>query len=461
MSDASLTFHGAAGTVTGAKFLLEGGRARLLLECGMFQGPAELTARNWTAPPLAPTRLDAVVLSHAHIDHSGYLPRLVRDGFDGPVYCSAGTAALLRIMLPDAARLGEEEAEYRNRKGTTRHRPALPLFTSEDAARALEHVRPVAWARPFAAAPGVRGRLTGSGHILGASVVALELDGRALVYSGDLGRYGVPIMKDPEPVARADVLLVESTYGDRAHPPEDGAAVLVRAVHRAVARRGVVLIPAFAVGRTQDLLYRLRELEEAGQIPAVPVHLDSPMGIAATVAYATHPEEHDADAARVAAGGRRPFVPARFALSRSVEDSRRLNDLVGPAVIIAGSGMATGGRILHHLRRRLAEPATTVLLAGFQAAGTRGRALRDGARSLRIFGEGVPVRAEVMATGALSAHADRDEIVRWLRGFGEPPGATWIVHGEGKAAASLRDLVERELGWPGCRVARDGERVPV
>lgn len=461
MSDATLTFHGAAGTVTGAKFLVETGRARLLVECGMFQGAAELTARNWTPPPLDPARLQAVVLSHAHIDHSGYLPRLVRDGFEGPVYCSAATAELLRIMLPDAARLGEEEAEYRNRKGATRHRPALPLFTSGDADRALACLRPVPWARPFAAAPGVTGRLTRSGHILGASVVSLDMGGRTLVYSGDLGRYDVPIMQDPEPVAEADVLLVESTYGDRAHEPEDGGAALVRVVQRAVTRRGVVLIPAFAVGRTQELLYRLRDLEEAGRIPSVPVHLDSPMGIAATVAYATHVEEHDTEATRVAARGRRPFVPARFALSRSVQDSRRLNEITGPAVIIAGSGMATGGRILHHLRRRLPELATTVLLAGFQAAGTRGRALRDGARSIRIFGEEVPVRAEVMATAALSAHADRDEIVRWLRGFREPPGATWIVHGEPAAAAALRAHVGAELGWAGCRVARDGERVPL
>lgn len=457
----ALTFLGAAGTVTGAKFLLEVEGAAVLLECGLFQGPRELRARNWSAPPLGTRPLEAVVISHAHIDHSGYLPRLAREGFTGPVYCSPGTAELLRIMLPDAAHLQEEEAEYRNRTGATRYQPALPLFTAEDAEAALKLLRPVPFGTPFAPARGMQAQLSPSGHILGASIVTVAAGERRLVYSGDLGRYGVPIMRDPEPVEAADTLLVESTYGNRTHPADDGTAVVVQAVKRAVEQRGVLVVPAFAVGRTQELLYMLRELEEARRIPAVPVYLDSPMGIAATVVYARHPDEHDEAMAQVAAAGRRPFVPQRFHLSTSGEDSRRLNGLEGPAVIIAGSGMATGGRVLHHLRRRLGDPRTTVLFVGYQAGGTRGRELRDGARSVRILGEDVPVRAAVMATDALSAHADRNELLHWLRGFRHAPASTFAVHGEPEAAAALRDAIAAELGWPGCRVAADGERIAV
>jgi len=454
----ALTFLGAAGTVTGAKFLLETGGPRLLLECGMFQGLRELRARNWQPPPVEPRALDAVLLSHAHIDHSGYLPRLARDGFAGPIYCSPGTADLLRIMLPDAARLQEEEAEYRNRTGATRHAPALPLFGADDAERALGLVRPVAFGQRFAPARGVDAAFRSAGHILGASIVEVAAAGRRLVYSGDLGRYGAPVMRDPEPVEGAGTLLVESTYGDRLHPADDGTPVIERAVARAAARRGFLLIPAFAVGRTQEILYLLRSLEEAGRIPRVAVYLDSPMGIEATVAYARHPEEHDTAAREVAAGGGRPFVPARFHLSRTTEDSKRLNDLEGPAIVVAGSGMATGGRILHHFRRRLPDERTTVLFVGYQAAGTRGRLLREGADRVRIFGEDIPVRAAILTTDALSAHADRDEILRWLRGFRRPPATTYVVHGEPEAARALRDTVERELGWR-CHVAEDGARV--
>jgi metallo-beta-lactamase family protein len=455
----ALTFLGAAGTVTGAKFLLETGDARLLLECGMFQGPRDLRERNWVGPPVEPGRLDAVLISHAHIDHTGYLPRLVRDGFAGPIYCSPGTADLLAIMLPDAARLQEEESEYRNVKGATRHRPALPLFTSEDAARTLAQVRSVPFETALEPASGTRAVFLPSGHILGASIVSVDAGDRRVVYSGDLGRYDVPVLRDPTPVDAADTLLVESTYGNRLHPADDGTPTLVRAVTRAVERRGWLLIPAFAVGRTQDLLYLLRELEEAGRIPALAVYLDSPMAIEATVAYAKHPEEHDAAARRVAASRASPFVPRRFHLSRAVADSKRLNDLDGPAIVIAGSGMATGGRILHHLRRRLPDERTTVLFVGYQAAGTRGRVLRDGADTLRIFGADVPVRATILATDALSAHADQAEVLRWLGGFRRPPGMTWCVHGEPAAAAALSDAIRQRLGWA-VAVAEDGGRVP-
>lgn len=456
---ASLTFHGAAGTVTGAKFLVESDGARVLLDCGLFQGLRELRERNWAAPPVEPTALDAILLSHAHLDHSGYLPRLVRDGYAGVVYCSPGTADLLAIMLPDAARLEEEEAAFRNKVRATRHTPALPLFTGEDAARALARLRAMAFGARFAPAPGVAAQFRPAGHILGASTIELELAGRRLVYSGDLGRYAVPIMQDPEPVPRADTLLVESTYGSRLHPPDDGTPVIVTAVRRAVERRGALLIPAFAVGRTQQLLYLLRQLEQEDRVPALPVYLDSPMAIAATVAYARHPEEHDDEMARTGAAGTRPFAPARFHLSPTAEDSKRLNDVEGPLVIIAGSGMATGGRILHHFRRRLGDERTTVLFAGYQAPGTRGRSLCDGARSVRIFGDDVPVRATIVTTDALSAHADQQDLLRWLKSFQRPPAATYAVHGEAAEAEALCQAIVRELGWPRVQVAAHGARV--
>jgi len=455
---AALTFLGAAGTVTGAKFLVASDGARLLLECGMFQGLRELRARNWEAPPVQPGTLAAVLLSHAHIDHSGYLPRLVRDGFEGPIFCSPGTADLLKIMLPDAARLQEEEADFRNRNGATRHRPALPLFTVADAERALRLVKPVAFDQPFSPARNVDARFRMSGHILGASTVEVVASGRRLVYSGDLGRYDVPIMRDPVAVASADTLLVESTYGDRLHPAGDATPVIRQAVQRAADLRGWLLVPAFAIGRTQDLLYVVRELEEAGRIPRLPVYLDSPMGIESTAIYERHPEEHDPATIQITAVGKRPFVPARFHLCPTADESKKLNGIDGPGVIIAGSGMATGGRILHHLRHRLADERTTVLFVGYQAAGTRGRLLRDGASRLRIFGEDVSVRATIMATDALSAHADQGEIIRWLRGFTRPPAMTYCVHGEPAAAAALRAVIEQHLGWR-CAVAADLQQI--
>jgi metallo-beta-lactamase family protein len=455
----TLTFlGGAGGTVTGSKHLLENGESRVLLDCGLFQGLKALRQRNWAAPPVDPRTLGAVILSHAHIDHSGYLPRLCRDGFTGPVYCTPGTSDLLQVMLPDAAHLQEEEAAFANRHRTSKHDPALPLYTIADAERALAQVKRVDFGQPFTATPGVEARFTPSGHILGAGLVTCEIGGRRLVFSGDLGRYDVPIMVDPEPVAEADVLLVESTYGNRVHPPDDPADRLTAAVRRAVEQKGWLLIPAFAVGRSQEILYDLRELEKRGVIPSLPVFLDSPMGIQATAIYAAHTEEHDPALARLVAGGIAPFAPKRFALSRSVEDSKRLNDTAGPGIIVAGSGMATGGRILHHLKRLLPDPKTTVLFVGYQAAGTRGRPLKDGAAEIRMLGMMVPVNATIMVSDAYSAHADREEILRWLGGFRRPPGMTYVVHGEAGAAEALRDAIVNRLGW-NAAVAEDGQRV--
>jgi len=454
----TLTFLGAAGTVTGSQHLLEDGPRRLLMDCGLFQGLKELRERNWAAPRVSPTTLQAVLLSHAHIDHSGYLPRLGRAGFSGPVFCTRATADLLRVMLPDAAHLQEEEADFNNRHRTSKHDPALPLFTVEDADRVLAQLKPVSFAEPFTPAPGVEARFANSGHILGAGVIHCRIGGRLVVFSGDLGRYGVPIMRDPDPVHEADTLLVESTYGDRLHPPDDHSEKLASAVKRAADQKGWLLIPAFAVGRSQEILYDLRRLDEARRIPSLPVYLDSPMAIQATVIYASHPEEHDVELEQSTGDGRRPFAPRRLQLCRRVEDSKRLNDEGGPGIIIAGSGMATGGRILHHLRRLLPDEATTVLFVGFQAAGTRGRLLREGARTIRMLGEAVPVRAQIMVSDAYSAHADRGEILRWLRGFSRPPAMTYIVHGEPDAAAALREVVASELRWP-VAVAEDGQRV--
>lgn len=453
----ALTFLGAAETVTGSKHLLEADGARVLLDCGLFQGLKALRARNWEAPPLDPRRLDSVVLSHAHIDHSGYLPRLMRAGFAGPVHCTPATADLLRVLLPDAAHLQEEEAAFANRHRTSRHEPALPLFTVDDAQRVLRQVRAADFGASFAPANGVDARFTHSGHILGAGLVTLRMDGRQIVFSGDLGRYDVPIMRDPDPVAEADVLLVESTYGDRLHEADDRRARLAGAVKRAAEGRGWLLIPAFAVGRAQEVLFDLREMEERGEIPSLPVFLDSPMAIEALAIYSRHIEEQDAALRRTVAGGTRPYAPRNFQITRTVDESKRLNETAPPGIILAGSGMATGGRILHHFRRLLPEPRTTVLFVGYQAAGTRGRLLRDRARTLRMFGEEVPVRATILTSDAYSAHADRGEILRWLGGFRRPPGITYLVHGEPRAAEALREAVAA-LGWR-VEIARDGERV--
>jgi metallo-beta-lactamase family protein len=455
---ATLTFLGAAGTVTGSKHFLQSGETRLLLDCGLFQGLKELRLRNWAPCPVPAASIGGVLLSHAHIDHSGALPRLGREGFRGPIYCTPGTADLLKIMLPDAAHLQEEEAQFANRHQTSKHQPALPLFTTADADRVLTQVRPVGFNESFSPAQGVSARFINAGHILGAGLVEVSVDGRTLVFSGDLGRYGVPIMRDPDPVPAADVLLVESTYGNRLHPADDHRDRLVSGVQRAVQKKGWLLIPAFAVGRSQEILYDLRELEEAARIPSLPVYLDSPMAIEATVIYARHPEEHDQDLKRVEASGERPFAPKQLRICKTPDDSKRLNNTDGPGIIIAGSGMATGGRILHHFVRRLPDERTTVLFVGYQAAGTRGRLLREGAREMKMLGQSVPVRAAIMVSDSYSAHADQGEILRWLGGFTRPPQTTYIVHGEPDAAAALQALIAAQLKWRAV-VAQDGQRV--
>lgn len=446
----TLQFLGGAGTVTGSKYLIRVAGRQVLLDCGLFQGMKELRLRNWREPPFQPSDIDAVVLSHAHIDHSGYLPLLARRGFRGPVFCTPATRSLLRIMLPDAAHIQEEEAAYANRKGFSKHHPAEPLYTGRDAQEALKLLKPHSYGESFTAMEGVEVKFRRAGHILGSATVELRLgqdDPLTLVFSGDLGRWGRPMIRDPEVVPHADVLLVESTYGNRFHPDGQPSNELRRVVNGAVERGGVLLIPAFAVGRTQELVWRLRELEEANLVPRLPVYIDSPMATDVTEIFCQHPEDHDIDMKLLMDEHRCPLCCKPYTFTRTPEESKALNHVNGPAIIIAASGMATAGRIVHHLKQRLPDKSTTVLLVGFQAAGTRGRLLQDGASSVRMHGREVPVHASIETIDGLSAHADQGELVRWLRGFTAPPRKTFIVHGEENAARALQQVVRGELGW--------------
>jgi metallo-beta-lactamase family protein len=456
---ASIRFLGAAGTVTGSRFLVEAQGRRVLVDAGLFQGMKPLRLRNWAPFPVPPSSLDAVVLTHAHIDHTGALPLLVRDGFRGTAWCTPATLDLSRLLLPDSGRLQEEEARFANRKGYSRHAPnALPLYTEVDALRAVGHLQPLAYARRLEIAPGIALEYSRSGHILGSASVALEVARRAgtplrLVFSGDLGRYGVPILPDPEPPPPADVLVVESTYGNRSHPTEPPADVLEREVLAAVGRGGALIVPAFAIGRTQEVLFLLRELEQARRIPELPVFVDSPMAVDATAIHLAHREDHDDEMSALFARGIEPLRPARLTFARTPEQSKAINEVHGTCVILSASGMATGGRVLHHLARRLPDARTTVMLVGYQAAGTRGWSLQNGARTLRIHGEDVPVAATVVAVSGFSAHADQGELARWLDGERPPPGRAFCVHGEPAALESNAERI-RARGW-NAEVARD------
>ena len=432
---------------------------RVLLDSGLFQGLKELRERNWKPRVPDPRQIDAVVLTHAHIDHSGYLPLLVRSGFRGPIYCTPATGALTRILLLDSAHLQEEEAERANRKRYSKHQPALPLYTVADAEATLRLLQHRRAGKPFTALPGITVRFTRAGHILGATSIELVLEGsptRTLVFSGDIGRPSQPMLHDPDPPPTADVLLLESTYGDREHPPGADAA-LERVIREGAQRGGAILVPAFAVGRTQELIWRLNELVQARRIPELPIYVDSPMAISVTEMYSEHAAEHDEEMEEMVRLGRDPLQWRRVTYTRTKQESQALNSLRGPVIIISASGMATGGRILHHFNQRLGDDRTTVLLAGFQAPGTRGRALKDGARTLQIFGHQVPVDAHIDVIDALSAHADRSELLDWVAGMRRPPRKVYLVHGEpGAAAALASDLHARRMD---AQVAADGETV--
>jgi metallo-beta-lactamase family protein len=437
-----LQFLGATGTVTGSKYLLRGNAGSLLVDCGLFQGYKQLRQRNWAAPPLDVARLDAVALTHAHLDHSGYLPRLVKSGFKGPVHCTSGTYDLCRLLLPDSGRLQEEEAELANRHGFSRHAPALPLYTEADALTAIDRLEAHDFEEEFEAAPGLRLRFLPAGHILGAAMVRVQAGARSVLFSGDLGRPNDPIMHAPTRVERADVVVVESTYGDRAHDPADPQQRLGDVIARTTARGGVVVIPSFAVGRTQSLLWAIHRLKQARAIDGeLPVFLNSPMAVDATNIYRRHRAEHRLSPEDCLA----MCHAARFV--NTVEESKRLNERRGPMVIIAGSGMATGGRVVHHLKAFAPDPRNTILFAGFQAGGTRGAAMLAGAPAVKIHGAYVPVRAEVALLDNLSAHADAQEILAWLGGFTAPPQRTFVTHGEPTAADALRLRIEEQLHW--------------
>jgi metallo-beta-lactamase family protein len=448
----TLTFLGAAGTVTGTRLLLETSQARILLDCGLFQGLKELRQRNWNGQAARLATVDAIVLSHAHLDHSGYLPRLVKAGYRGPVFATPPTIDLLGLVLPDAAYLQEEEAAYANRKGYSRHRPALPLFTVDDALAALRLLRPVDYQQSKRLPGGITVRLRDAGHLLGSATLTLDAGGRRLVYSGDLGRYGGALLNDPAPVEYADVLVMESTYGNTLRRG-DPLADLAAAIAAAEARGGVLLIPAFALGRTQDLLYGLARLARQGRLPGWPIYVDSPMAIDATSIFHAHPAYH-----RPELPNGDLLHPPGLIFARTQADSRRLNELEHAAIIISASGMATGGRVLHHLSRRLPDPRTVVLFAGYQAPGTRGRALVDGAAAVKMFGEYIPVRAEIRHTDAFSAHADQAELLRWLAGFERPPARIALVHGEPPALAGLAAAIRQRFGWTAAP-AEDGQTI--
>lgn len=458
----SVQFLGGAGTVTGSMHLVHAGKQRVLLDCGLLQGLKALRLRNWTERVGDPASLDAVVLSHAHLDHTGYLPRLVSAGFRGPVYCTAATEDLLNIMLPDAAHLQEEQAEHANVMGFAKHKPALPLYTTADAMEALDRLVPRPYGVDFPVAEGVTARFRPAGHILGSATVDLELDGKRpsrLVFSGDLGRRHQPILRDPEPVPRADLLLLESTYGNRRHTG-DAAQELADIVTETARRGGVLVIPAFAVGRTQSVVWLLRHLEEEGRIPVLPTYVDSPLAIDATEIYLRHPEDHDLGMQTLLNHGRNPLKTRQYQFARTRDESRALNNLTGPFIIVSASGMATGGRVLHHLKLRLPDARTTVLLVGFQAAGTRGRALQQGAKTLRVLGAEVPVRARIETLDGLSAHADQQELLDWLGRMERPPRQVWLVHGEEENAAAFAQVIRERLGWQ-VGVAEDRATVSV
>ena len=459
---ATLTFLGAARTVTGSKYLLEAEGQRILIDCGQFQGLKELRQRNWAAFPIHPSSIHAVVLTHAHIDHSGLLPRLVANGFHGRIYCTHGTADLCSLVLPDAGRLQEEDARLANRHRFSRHAPAMPLFTEADAYEALSHIETVDFDRPLIVAPGLQAEFTNAGHLLGSAFVRVSRaagGGQRILFGGDLGRYGRPVLPDPMPAPDAETLLLESTYGDRLHPDTDDAAVLERIVNDTTKRGGRVIIPAFAVGRSEEVLYWLKRLEDTGRVKPLPVYLDSPMAVAALNFYARREGELDPDV-RQGTGELGAYATKRFQPVASPRESRELTASRDPAIIVSASGMATGGRVLHHLTATLPDARNTILFVGFQAQGTRGRALVDGAKAVKIHGATVPVEARIERIDSMSAHADSQEILRWLGTFRTPPRRTYLVHGEPMVQDVLKATIEKTSGWT-VQIPQHGQKVEV
>jgi len=478
----ALTFLGAARTVTGSKYLVESGSARIMVDGGLFQGLKELRLRNWADFPVSPSSIQSIVLTHAHLDHCGYLPRLVAQGFKGRIFCTQGTQDLCGIVLPDSGRIQEEDAEYANRRQFSKHAPALPLYREVDALRAVSQLQPVGYERAMPVADGIEVEFANAGHLLGSSYVRMKIDGRTILFGGDLGRFGRPVLPDPTMADGADYLLVESTYGDRVHEQDDNGVRLEQIVKETATRGGKLIIPAFAIGRVEELLYWVKRLEDEKRIPVLPVFVDSPMAAAALQRYSERvheldpemqPEERDDKAPHDSAAPhpenvRRTiarqerdvcvFCTERFRVIKSAEESKQLTASKQPSIVISASGMAEGGRVLHHLKAALPNAQNTVLFAGYQGAGTRGRRLVDGEKSVKIHGEWVPVAARIERLDSMSAHADSNEIMRWLGGFKTAPKRTFIVHGEPAPQDALAARITKELGW-NVHAPGQGERV--
>ncbi|MFN0140984.1 MAG: MBL fold metallo-hydrolase RNA specificity domain-containing protein [Pyrinomonadaceae bacterium] len=469
---ANVTFYGGVGSVTGSKYLLESNGKKVLVDCGLFQGLKELRMRNWQDPPFAASEIDAVIITHAHIDHTGWLPRLVKLGFKGQVTTSRATGDLLKILLPDSARLQEEEADYRNRHQLTSHTPALPLYDERDAKATLEMLRLVPNdGQPYDICDGIRASFLVAGHIMGASLVLVEMQGVSssefqvpsgdsqlgtrnsepgtikFLFSGDLGHYDQPIVKDPAPPPDCDYLMCESTYGDRLHGETDSETQMARIINEAVERNGPILIPAFAVGRTQEVLYMIRELEEQKRIPVLPVIVDSPMAAQTTQVYNRWHEEHDREYASLLAHKKHPLRTASMQTASSRDESKRLNEMKGSRIIISASGMMSGGRVLHHAMRILPNEDATVVFVGYQAAGTTGRRIQDGEREVKIMKNWIPVRCHIEKVEGFSAHADWKAVIRWLLGLKTTPKMVFTTHGEPDAAEAMAGHIRDEFGW--------------
>lgn len=462
---AQVTFVGAYGTVTGSCTLLDFGPKRLLVDCGQYQGGDELEARNWQPFSFQPSQIDGVLLTHAHLDHTGLLPKLVREGFDGPIYCTRASRGLVSLILEDAGEIQEEQARYARKKGYSRHQDPKPLYTSQDAKQAIQKLVTVQFDQPKELVPGVTVEYVRAGHLLGAGSILMTAKGsdgerRTWCFSGDVGRWDVPILKDPEPPHReVDAVLLESTYGDRTHQRENSRRILGEVIAETFQRGGMVIIPAFALGRTQEVLYHLADLVERNQLDPADVFLDSPMAITATELYDRARAEHDEELAAMVEEAGSPFARGLFNRCRTVAESKQLNARKQPAVIVASSGMATAGRVVHHLLRRLSDPKTAVLFTGYQAHGTRGRQLIEGAETVNIHGNRVKVRAQIQSIHGLSAHGDSKDLVRWCHELPKPPRRLFLNHGEDGPRKSLQATLQEE-GWPRAVLPQKGHQVP-
>ncbi len=443
----SIAFHGAAETVTGSRHLLRLNDKNILVDCGMFQGGRELRQRNWEPFPIPPHEIDAIVVTHAHMDHIGYLPKLSQLGYQGPIYSTSATIKLARISLPDSARIQEEDARTANKVGS-RHQPALPLYTEDDAFAVLKLFKPLHYHQTQALPGGAQFRFLPAGHILGSAFAEIYFDnGERILMGGDLGRYNTPIIRDPEAVDFAEYLVIESTYGNRLHSTEDPKTKLADIFRDAWAGGNRILVPSFSIGRTQELLYYISQLQKENRMPRIPIFLDSPMATSATEAYRSESEEHDKEMKISIEEGLNDLDPEDAFYIRDRRQSQELNSRPGPFMVIAGSGMANGGRIVHHLLHHISNESTIVLFTGYQAEGTLGRRILEGQETVRILKREVPVRARIEKMNSMSAHADQQEILMWLKGFKTPPKKTFIVHGEPPAQQALQTKIRAELGW--------------